>query len=606
MGNLKNDIRTFFDIFVQLNILLTKKQKCQSIRVFGFILIGAIFETIGIAAILPFISAVIEPSALWKNKYIILICNYIPIRTDAELIVFLGISISAVFIIKNIFLMYITYIESRFTSNIRYELSKLMLHSYLKRPYTYFLDTNSAKMIRGINGDVSSVVEIIGCLYKIASLLLMVSGIGIFLIIQDVRLAIGVISLAIVIVLLYVLAIKKKAKQLGVIKRELDAESYQYAYQAINGYKEISIMKRQEYFLQSYTNVTSKTRKIDVLYACIMASPDRIVEAVFLTGIMSLVCWDVVSGSLSSAFISNLAVFAVAAVRILPSLATLSSRVTHLVYLRPALKGISENIKAARDYTDGILQRETNVLEKVCNISDKWVMNISHITWKYPNSSQYILEDASAKICCGDAVALVGKSGAGKTTLADIILGLLEPEKGNVYIDNASIFSIPKIWCKMVGYVPQTVYLVDDTIYHNVAFGIQEEEIDIKKIWAALERAQLRTFVECLPEKLNTIVGEHGVKFSGGQRQRIAIARALYYDPQIIIFDEATAALDTETEQAVMEAIEELHGSKTLIIIAHRLNTIKHCNHIFAVENRKIVEKQYGEICGKEIIDDVE
>ncbi len=225
---------------------------------------------------------------------------------------------------------------------------------------------------------------------------------------------------------------------------------------------------------------------------------------------------------------------------------------------------------------------------------------MQEIDWKYPNTEKYILKNARLAIQKGECIALVGKSGAGKTTLADILLGLLKPEKGSVFMDGKDIFTIPYAWSKIIGYVPQTVYLIDDTIKNNVAFGITAEAVDDTQIWNALEKAQLKEFVESLPEKLNTIIGERGVKFSGGQRQRIAIARALYHDPEIMVFDEATAALDGETENAVMDAINRLRGEKTLIIIAHRLNTISHCNRFYEVGEQKVVEKTRKEVLGDE------
>ena len=588
MDNIFKDIKTFFRTIIQLQKLLSYRQQMRAIGVFFLTFLGATFETLGIAAILPFISAIMNPFVLRKNQYIEWLINTFKIENDNNLIVFLGIVISVVYLFKNMFLIFVSYVEARFRTGFVYELSKMMMHSYLKRPYVYFLDTNSAEMMRGISDDINSASELIAAIFKICSVCLMIGGIGFFLIFQDPFMATGIMILALVMCVIIILTVKRKTKELGILKLELATEANKYAYQAFNGIKEITIMKREDFFLRSYIDVTAKKKKADVTYACISASPERIIEAVFLTGIIALVCFQVETGKLSASFIPNLATFAIGAMRILPSLSTLTTRMTQIMYLRPALAGICDNVEAAR-------QQETQILENQnkANIGNKLIsfkgISLNNVSWKYPNSTVYILENASMEIKRGEAVALVGRSGAGKTTLADIILGLLKPESGSVLVDGVDIFSIPQSWCKIIGYVPQTVYLIDDSVRNNVSFGIPAKEVSDIKIWDALEKAQLREFVESLPEQLDTIIGEQGVKFSGGQRQRIAIARALYQNPEI---------LDNETELAVMEAIDALQGHKTLIIIAHRLNTIRQCNRFFEVENRKIVEKSKDEVLG--------
>ncbi len=219
-------------------------------------------------------------------------------------------------------------------------------------------------------------------------------------------------------------------------------------------------------------------------------------------------------------------------------------------------------------------------------------MAVQGVWWKYPEGERNVLEDASLVIHKGEAVAFIGESGAGKTTLADIILGLLHPQKGEVLLDGTDIYSIPKRWAKTIGFVPQNVFLIDDTVRHNVAFGIYEDEIEDDKIIRALKSAQIYDFIQGLPHGLDTVVGESGVKFSGGQRQRLAIARALYDNPDILVLDEATSALDNETESAVMQSIDALKGTKTLIIIAHRLSTIQNCNKVYEVKDGKAVLKE--------------
>lgn len=596
MGNFFRDIKTFFRTIAQLKRLLNRKQKIRAVEVFFLTFLGAAFETLGVAAILPFISAIMEPLILWENSYIKFLSNIFNIKTNMGLILFLGIVISGVYIVKNLFLLFVSYAEARFRAEFVYELSKMMMYSYLKRPYVYFLDTNSAEMMRGVSDDINSANELISAIFKICSLCLMMVGIGCFLIIQNPIMAAGMLILSFLVFLVIVSVVKKRTKELGILKLELATEANKYAYQAFNGIKEIAIMKREDFFLNSYTSVTERKKKADIIYACISACPERIIEAVFLTGVVAIVCFQVMTGKLTDAFIPNLAAFAVGAMRILPSLSTFTTRMTQIMYLRPALNGICNNVEEARKQERMILKYQKKEDAKSETIKFNNVITLNGISWRYPNSTVYVLEKANMEIKRGDSVALVGKSGAGKTTLADIILGLLKPESGNVMMDGIDIFSIPQSWCKIIGYVPQMVYLIDDTIRNNVSFGIPANEVDDVKIWGALEKAQIRKFVEQLPGQLDAVIGEQGIKFSGGQRQRIAIARALYHDPEVLVFDEATAALDSETEQAVMESIEALQGYKTLIIIAHRLKTIRRCNYFYEVEGKKVVRKSREEI----------
>lgn len=600
MKSLLQDVKTFITTIKQLLSLLTPKQRKQAIGVFILVVIGAAFETLGVAAVLPFVYAVLDTSQLWSNQYIMMYTDAFGINTDTQLIISLGILIGVFYIFKNIFLMGVSYLENKFKADFVFGVSRLMLYSYMKRPYIYFLGTNSAEMIRGLNDDIVSINDMLTALFKIFSLGFMMIGIGVFLVIQEPIMALGIIFLAVIVFAVIVLVIKKEIRELGKIKILYATEAYKYANQAIHGIKEISIMKRDDYFLNRYAGIVSREKKAAAVYNSISVAPERIVEATFVCGIIGIVCIQVGIGGMKEVLITNLAAFAVGAMRVMPSLSTLTARMTQFMYLRPALSGICKNIEAARYQEKMFLEMQDSIDSSEHEVDFCREVIAQGVDWKYPNTDKYILKDAGIMIRKGECVALVGKSGAGKTTLADILLGLLKPEKGTVCMDGMDIYTIPYAWSKIIGYVPQTVYLIDDTIRNNVAFGIEEKEVNDAKVWKALEKAQLKEFIESLPDRLDTVIGERGVKFSGGQRQRIAIARALYHDPEIMVFDEATAALDGETEEAVMDAIERLRGEKTLIIIAHRLNTIRHCDKFYEVGEQKVAERSREEVLGVE------
>ena len=276
-----------------------------------------------------------------------------------------------------------------------------------------------------------------------------------------------------------------------------------------------------------------------------------------------------------------------AAFRILPAISRITGYVNLLIFERPRLEGAYENIKTSRDYMK-TLDNSNKSNEMGKDLLFERNLKVDNISWKYDEMTGDVLHNLSIEIRKGQSIGIIGESGSGKSTLSDILLGLYKPQCGNVTVDGYSIFDIPYAWSKMMGYVPQTVYLLDDTIRNNVAFG--ENDINDDDVWKALEKASLKKYVENLPDGLDTLVGEGGIKFSGGQRQRIAIARALFTKPSILILDEATSALDNETESAVMEAIESLQGTITMIIIAHRLSTIRNCDRIFEISEGRAIE----------------
>ena len=351
-------------------------------------------------------------------------------------------------------------------------------------------------------------------------------------------------------------------------------------------------MKKNEFFINKYDMAYFQQSKMEKRYSFLNECPEKIIEMSCITGILGIVCVRLAIGVDINRFVSQLSVFAVAAFRILPAISRLIGYMNGLVYARPALEDAYNQLMEVEEYEE---QRKAYIRHNIQGdrptdfaFNDK--IEIRGITWKYPNSDIFVLKSLDLTIHKGEAVGFIGSSGAGKTTLSDIILGLFRPLEGNVFADGTDIYTIPEAWARVIGYVPQTVYLTDDTIRNNIAFGEDEQCIEDDRIWSALEQAQLKEFVSKLPQELDTIVGERGIRFSGGQKQRIAIARALYYDPDIIVLDEATSALDSETENAVMESIDALQKRKTLIIVAHRLSTLKNCDKVFEIQNGKAVE----------------
>ena len=592
------DFGTLIRMWNQLRYIMTEKQKRQSAAIFILIIGGALFETLGVSAILPFIQSIMEPEELVNKWYIAVIVRTLNLKDTYSIVYLCGVFISLVYVIKNVYLFASSRIQSKFSWRFQKNLSTKMLASYMKRPYVYFLDINSAEIIRTLSTDVFGVLEILQNGFRFFSEFFTVVLIGIFTISVDAVMALQILLIAGLCFFGITFFFKNRLSKIGAKQRDANVERTKCAYQAVNGYKEVQVMQRADCFVEAYEEAYEGQRKLEVSFETISALPERLIETVCIIGLILVVCLRLASGVAVEEFVPKLSVFAVAAFRILPSVSRMTGYLNNVVYYRPMAEAVSDELHAVEEYRQ-IIDRQINKeveeqSDEEYSFRDK--VEVRNIRWKYPRSDKYVLQDVSITIEKGDSVALIGASGAGKTTLADVILGLLHPEGGAVSVDGIGIETIPRKWSRLIGYVPQVVFLVDDTIRNNIAFGLRQEEINDEMVWSALEQAQLKEFVQGLPNELNTIVGERGVKFSGGQRQRIAIARALYYNPDILVLDEATSALDNETESAVMESIEALQGHKTLIIVAHRLTTIRKCNKIYEITDGHAILREKEEV----------
>lgn len=586
------DLKTLKLMWNQLMYILDKKQKRNMFFVFFSILIGACLETLGVSSILPLVQMLTMPEAMMEKPYIRVITQAFVIKDTLQVTLLVGVAIILVYIIKNIGLALSGYIQVRYSMGLVKQISVQMMKSYLNHPYSFFVDTPTGEIMRGLNGDIVAIKEITLNIFKLTSEALVFITIACYIIYSDPVMALTVIAVCGFCFLMIVVILKKKISGLGIIARDLSRDSNQIIIQTVHGIKDIFVRQKRHVFLTKYNELKEKSRAADVSYNFVSLLPERIIETVCIGGIIIAVLLRIVQGVPSSEFVPMLALFAVAAFRILPSISRITGYVSVFIYQRPALAAAYENIKEAREYMAGLAvsNKDKEIVDEntLTDVHFKDSIQIKNVVWQYNEENGNVLDGVSLTIEKGESIGIIGESGSGKSTLCDILLGLYRPQTGAVTVDGYSVFDIPHAWSKMMGYVPQMVYLLDDTIRNNVAFG--EEHIDDEAVWHALEQASLKKYVETLPDGIDTIVGERGIKFSGGQRQRIAIARALYCKPDILILDEATSALDNETEIAVMEAIESLQGSITMIIIAHRLSTLKGCDKIYKIEQGTVVD----------------
>ena len=589
-----HNIRSVKNVLSQLNYVLSKRQKQGAILLFICMIISSSLELLGVSAIYPFLQILLDMDMIQDRWYVAFIYNILPQIELYQILFIIGVLIIFVYLFKNLFMIFSAYVQYSYAARFQRETSVKILDAYLKRPYQYYLNTNSSNMMRGIIGDVSGVYQILLALFTMLAEMLTVAVLGFFLIYMDWTIALSAMILATICFFAIVFGFKKRMRNAGRNMRNASALKYQYGYQAINGIKEIMVLDRRQNFVEQFDEAALLEQRANTVNGFLTACPDRILEGICIAGFIGIVCIKIVSGTDLNNFVPVLGTFAMAAFRILPSISKISSRLNTIVYYQATLQSTYDNLKAVEAYE--YMEEEVIVQENRNDICFKRELTINNVDWKYQNTKNNTLENTSLKINKGESVAFIGASGSGKTTLADIIMGLLKPQSGTVLMDGVDIFSIPHQWARIIGYVPQSVFLIDDTVRRNVAFGLKENEIQDEKVWEALGQAQLKEFVENLPYGLDTIVGERGVKFSGGQRQRIAIARALYEDPDILVLDEATSALDNETETAVMESIDALQGNKTLIIVAHRLTTIRNCDRIYEIVDGIAIERSKEEI----------
>lgn len=588
MSRLKN-IR---QIYRQLMKILSKNNKKWFIVLFILSVIGAIVETLGVSIMLPLVQVMLDPEKLLRIDLVNLVYKSIGMNSTQDLITFVACGVVLVYIIKNVYLTFLSYARVKYSTKVQRELSIKMLNSYMSRGYSFFRVNNTSTLLRGINGSVSGVYNVIYLFMRILAEILTIVGVFAYVIMSEWKMALvmaGLIGSCLFMVSsLFKVMMQRAGKEYHYYVERVN----KWSLQLFSGIKEILVLDRKKYFTENYEKAYIGQQSGTIKQAIAGEIPAYVIEGICVTGMIVAVWWKIGTIQNPVDFIPQLAAFAMAAFRLLPSLGRISSYFNGCIFHLPAVEEVYNNIKEAEEYkSDTIVTIDENeeiIFERELLIRD--------VVWRYPDGKENILDHISLTIKKGEAVAFVGPSGAGKSTLADILLGLFQPQEGGIFIDDINILGKRKAISKLVGFVPQAVYLIDDTIRRNIAFGIYDEDISDEEIWRALEQAQMKEMVEKLPLGLDTVVGERGVRFSGGQAQRLAIARALYTDPSILVLDEATSALDSETESAVMDAINALQGKITLIIIAHRLTTIRNCNKIYEINNGKAFEKKYDEL----------
>lgn len=582
-------------IYKKLMILLDKKQKRKMIFLIFMMLIGAGLETAGVGMILPVMNVVVEENAVEKHHYLQVVCDIFRIGYDdtGSLMILVMTGLIAVFAVKNIFLFFQQKVQLKFVYTNQFATSRRMMINFMQRPYEYYLNADTAVIQRSITSDVNNMYGLILALLQLISEgIVFVCLVGVCFA-KDVWMTVTVAVLLVAALLIIKCVLKPVMRKAGEENQDYYSGLYKWIDQSVMGIKEIKIANKENYFINEYAKCGAGYVGAVQRYNLYNATPRLLIETVSIAGMVLYVMMQLLQGAGVEDIITQITLLAVAAMRLIPCANRMNNYLTSISYFEPFFMGVSDNLQEeirdeSIDYDEAAYQKKIEV-EKL-EIKEK--IELKNIVYKYPNTEVLIFDHADMEIPIGKSVGIVGTSGAGKTTVVDILLGLLKLQSGEILADGVEVRDHYHSWLKNIGYIPQTIFMVDSTIRKNVAFGCADEDIDDEKVWRALKEAQLDEFVRGLPEGLDTGIGERGIRISGGQRQRIGIARALFEDPEVLVLDEATSALDNETEAAIMDSINRLHGRKTLIIIAHRLQTIEKCDMVYRVEKGKATRER--------------
>lgn len=569
------------------------RQKMTLIYVTVIIFLQSFAELLGVSVIMPFINAVVAPDALLEERYVRWAYDALQMKSVNELIVWLAVLIIVVYVLKNAFLVYVYNLQYKFSYYGKKQMQNELMRYYIGQEYTFFLNTNSSELIRNINTDPEMFYTTVQNSLQLLSELCVSVIIVIFLLIQDVAITMGVAASVGIMFLIMVKGLRGILMRYGDDRRLYSANMLKCMQQAFGGIKEIKIANREKYFQNDFEKQNEIYTHVIKQNAFLSSIPRPVMEALCISGLMAVIAIKVSAGTADNAhFVAILGLFAAAAFKLLPSINKISSYFAAIVHngvviekVRNEYRDMHEAKAAAENVREG--GRKPDV-----HISLNQEIRVEHLAFTYPNTAEPVIDEANIVIPKNCSAAFIGPSGAGKTTFVDLILGILTPQKGTIRVDGTDIHGALRSWHEKIGYIPQTIYMLDDTIRSNIAFG-DTGEIDDERVWEALRQAQLEEFIRGLEDGLDTVIGEAGVRLSGGQRQRIGIARALYRRPEVLVLDEATSALDSGTEAAVMEAIDHLQGKLTMFIIAHRLSTIQNCDVVYRVENGHVtMDKQ--------------
>ncbi|NJM64419.1 MAG: ABC transporter ATP-binding protein [Acaryochloris sp. RU_4_1] len=582
-------------------LYIVSAKKTQLILIIFLFLSISLMDAVGIGLIGPFISLAVNPTLIQRNVFLLTLYENLGLNNTNQFIAALGLVIIVVFYFKSFLYYKVQHYVYTFCYAQQVKLRLRLLNTYLSLPYTFHLKTNSAHLLNTISGETDKFI------YSISIPILNSLANSFVLFVLLLLLATTDLLATVTILGLLLVAIvpfhhfRHSVTRWGKEGLEANTETLRVVNHAIGGLKETKVIGCEEFFEGHLQAQTNKYARAASRFHSFQLLPRIVIESLLITFVVGFVSLSLIVAQRAESLVSVLGIFAIASIRIVPSASQLIHSMSLLRNNKPTLDRIYLDLKEL-DRAEVLSNDHLGTCDNDHSSTSTWNAKIEALIFKdkivldqinycYPEAAANSLTDVSLTIHRGESIALIGKSGAGKTTLVDVLLGLLIPQSGDIKVDDLSVYNALRSWQNLIGYIPQSIFLTDDTIERNIAFGVADDDIDPQRLDKAIRSAQLSELIVQLPEGIQTMVGERGVLLSGGQRQRIGIARALYHEREILVLDEATSALDNETESLISEALRELGGTKTMIIIAHRLTTVEHCDRIYEMDQGKIVKQ---------------
>ena len=573
-----------------LKILLNNSQRLKLYIIMTGSLFSTIFEVVGIGSIPIFIMLITDIDFLISKIPNFISINFIYQIGQNKLIIVASIALGLIFIFKNLFLFLLLFFQNKLMMELRHSAANKIFKYYINSPYLNHYHINPATYVRTIEADVGNTFLVIGCYIAFIREILILISVFLLLVFTDVFISFFSLLLLVLPVLIFYFYYRKTLKDKGQTLVEKTGERIKITNQSLGGIKETKILNRENFFLDKFFKTNEIIEKISFFSSLITATPRIFLEVSALLAITSICSILIMFGRPVDAILPMISLLAISAVRFIPALNIITSSLTTIRIRKYSIDHIVDLIKKSnllpeKKKPEGVYKKDLGKNEIFSNN-----IKLKNISFNYERNKKVAVNNINIEIAKGKSVGLIGKSGSGKSTLVDIIIGLLEPSIGEIFIDDNNIGTKKISWQKQLGYVPQEIYLLDDTIRNNITFGIEKAEIDENLLSDVVEKSQLTNLINSLPNKLNTLIGDRGTRLSGGERQRIGIARALYNKPKVIVFDEATSALDIYNENKILKEIYENQKGKTLIIISHRNNTVKYCDLIYVMEDGKIID----------------
>ena len=558
--------------------ILTKVERRRTVLILLLMLVGSVLETFSLGLVVPVVGLLVKPNYVQNFPAI---DNFLGHPSEVKFAVIAMTSLVVVYFLKSAFLVWSSWIQSGFSLGITARVGRELFENYLHQPYPFHLQRNSSVLIRNSQGSSALMGGVFDPMLSIMTDSLVTLGLFSLLIKLEPIGSLTTLAVFGLSAYLFRRFTSARIKKWGIAQNNYRRMIIQHLQQGLGGVKDVKILGREEYFTSEYSDQLLGSAAVVRRYNVSQMMPRTGLEILTITGLAVLVSTMVVSGKDLSSVLPVLGLFGAAAFRLVPAVSRMVIMVQTIAINRPIVNELFHDLSLRTSHSpkrqshDGFAQ----------------VLEVSELSFKYETAPTNALSNVSLRVKRGEAVGLVGPSGSGKSTLVDVLLGLMAPASGAVLVDGVNVQDRIRWWQDQIGYVPQSIFLTDDTLRRNVAFGLPKSEIDDAAVDAAIRAAQLEEFVNSLPLGLETVVGERGVRLSGGQRQRIGIARALYHNPDVLVLDEATSSLDTETEHGVMQAVQALQGEKTVIIVAHRLSTVEYCDRLYRLESSRIVDE---------------